>query len=308
MEIIFDAIQFIETSLLFSAFLFSAVMFLRTRDAMAGRNLLVLLPVSTVVFISYMYAINERTAGTGQEIAWLSPLLALGVVALIMLSILAACYYVIQLFPIAQKRKKISLIWAAVLVGVLLIVTAVLVMYRSKLDLANAVRNVLWAFYPLCSIALFIEAIALSFMYKSISSHHDKKLARYFLIAFLPQLFFSAADFWLIQDLSFQLTHLSYASFSLFAFVDLCGYFFSNYSRSLDITSFRQSLRDKYDLSDREVEVLELLAKGESNNAIAERLHISVNTVKSHIKRIYKKLEISSRLQLMNLLSGNGNS
>ncbi len=51
MEIIFDAIQFIETSLLFSAFLFSAVMFLRTRDTLAGRNLLVLLPVSTVVFI-----------------------------------------------------------------------------------------------------------------------------------------------------------------------------------------------------------------------------------------------------------------
>ncbi len=307
MNIIFDSLQFIETSLLFAAFLFSAVMFIRTRDSLAGRNLMVLLPVSTVVFISYMYTINERAAGIeAQKIEWLSPLFALGVVALIMLSILATCYYVIQLFPISHEKKRTGLIWAAALVSVLLITTAVLVMYMSKMDLANAVRNVLWAFYPLCSIALFIEALSLSGMYKNISNKHDKKLAKYFLIAFLPQAFFSAADFWLIRDISFQLTHLSYATFSLFAFVDLCAYFFSNYGRTMDITEYRQSLKARYELSDREIEVLELLAKGENNNTIGEKLYISVNTVKSHIKRIYRKLEISSRLQLMNLLSGNG--
>ncbi len=307
MNIIFDAIQFIETSLLFCAFLFSAVMFIRTRDRLAGRNLMVLLPVSSVVFISYMYAINERTAGQDvQSIGWLSPLVALGVVALIMLSILTTCFYVIQLFPITSQKKKIGRIWVVALVGLLLVITAILVMYMSKMDLANSVRNVLWAFYPLCSLALFAEAVALLSMARNISNPHDRKLARYFLIAFLPQVFFSAADFWLIRDISFQLTHLSYAVFSLFAFVDLCAYFFSNYGRKMDITAYRQSLRDKYELSERELEVLELLAKGDSNNAIAERLHISVNTVKSHIKRIYAKLVISSRLQLMNLLSGNG--
>jgi len=307
LQIVFDAIQFIETSLLFCAFLFSAVMFIRTRDSLAGRNLMVLLPVSSVVFISYMYAINERTVDQNtHSIAWLSPVVALGVVALIMLSIMATCYYVIQLFPVTAKKRKIALIWAAVLVGLLLIITAILVMYMSKMDLANAVRNVLWAFYPLCSLALFIEAIALLGMMKKISNPHDRKLARYFLIAFLPQLFFSAADFWLIHDISFQLTHISYATFSLFAFVDLCAYFFSNYNRKMDITAYRQSLKDRYELSDRELEVLELLARGDSNNVIAERLHISINTVKSHIKRIYAKLTVSSRLQLMNLLSGNG--
>jgi DNA-binding CsgD family transcriptional regulator len=307
LEIIFDAIQFIETSLLFCAFLFSAVMFVRTHDNLAGRNLMVLFPVSTVVFISYMYALNERTVGADvHNIVWLSPLVALGVVAFIMLSILATCYYVIQLFPVTAQKKRLGLIWSAILVGLLLIVTAILVMYMSKMDLANAVRNVLWAFYPLCSIALFIEAIALLSMMKTISNPHDRKLARYFLIAFLPQLFFSAADFWLIHDISFQLTHISYATFSLFAFVDLCAYFFSNYGRKMDITDYRLSLKEKYELSDRELEVLELLAKGDSNNVIGERLHISVNTVKSHIKRIYAKLGISSRLQLMNLLSGNG--
>jgi len=307
LNIIFDAIQYIETSLLFCAFLFSAVMFIRTRDSLAGRNLMVLLPVSSIVFISYMYAINERTVGQNvQPIAWLSPLVALGVVALIMLSIITTCYYVIQLFPVSAKRKKIGLVWVIVLVSLLLIVTAILVMYMSKMDLANAVRNVLWAFYPLCSLALFIEAVALFSMRKRISNPHDRKLAQYFLIAFLPQIFFSAADFWLIRDISFQLTHISYATFSVFAFIDLCAYFFSNFGRKMDITAYRLSLKDRYELSDRELEVLELLAKGDSNDAIGQQLHISINTVKSHIKRIYAKLEVSSRLQLMNLLSGNG--
>lgn len=307
MKIVLDAIQFIETSLLFSAFLFSAVMFIRTRDALAGRNLMVLLPVSSVVFISYMYTTNERIAGMdAQYITWLSPLFALVVVALIMMSILATCYYIIQLFPISAKKKRTSLIWAAVLVGILLIATSVLVMYMSKLDLANAVRNVLWAFYPLCSIAIFIEALALLIMYRNISNAHDRRLARYFLIAFLPQAFFSAVDFLLIRNIAFQLTHLSYTVFSIFAFIDLCGYFFSNFRRSMDITSYRNSLKVRYELSDRELEVLELLAGGDSNEAIGTKLHISVNTVKSHIKRIYRKLGVSSRLQLMSFLSGNG--
>ena len=163
MQILFDAVQFIETSLLFCAFLFSTVMFIRTRDNLAGRNLMVLLPVSSVVFISYMYSINERAVDQNTySIAWLSPLVALGVVALIMLSIMATCYYVIQLFPATAKKKRIALIWAAILVGLLLIITAILVMYMSKMDLANAVRNVLWAFYPLCSLALLSKRLRCS--------------------------------------------------------------------------------------------------------------------------------------------------
>ncbi len=307
MGIVLDAIQFIETSLLFSAFLFSAVMFMRTRDALAGRNLMVLLPVSSVVFISYMYTINEQSAHSGmQDITWLSPLFALVVVALIMMSILATCYYIIQLFPLTPQKKRLSIIWAGALVGVLLVATSVLVMFMSKLDLANAVRNVLWAFYPLCSIAIFIEAIALLVMYRNISNAHDRRLARYFLIAFLPQAFFSAADFLLIRNIAFQLTHLSYTVFSIFAFVDLCSYFFTNFRRSMDITSYHNSLKERYELSDRELEVLDLLARGDSNETTGAKLHISVNTVKSHIKRIYKKLGVSSRLQLMSLLAGNG--
>jgi DNA-binding NarL/FixJ family response regulator len=48
-------------------------------------------------------------------------------------------------------------------------------------------------------------------------------------------------------------------------------------------------------LSEREVEVLCLLARGLANKAIAERLVLSPKTVKNHIAHIYEKTGISTR-------------
>jgi len=50
-------------------------------------------------------------------------------------------------------------------------------------------------------------------------------------------------------------------------------------------------------LSDREIEVLRLVAKGASNTQIADELCISINTVKSHLKNILSKLHLNNRAQ-----------
>ncbi len=269
---------------------------------------MVMTPVAVLLFISYMYSLSNNEHDIAEaNFTWLSPLFALLVITLIMLSILAACYYVVKLFPISAGKKKLAMIIVCVIVSALLVITAILVMYMSKADLTLAMTNALWAFYPMCSIALFIEAVALCFMYSRILDPHHQRLARYFLIAFLPQIVYSFIDFFLLRMVLFQITHLSYALFSVFVFVDLCSYFFRHYSRDLDTAPKKRSLKDRYALSERELEVIDLLARGMTNQNICDQLHISVNTVKSHIKRIYKKLDVSNRLQLINLLGGNGN-
>jgi NarL family two-component system response regulator LiaR len=53
----------------------------------------------------------------------------------------------------------------------------------------------------------------------------------------------------------------------------------------------------KHDLSDRELEVLRLLADGLSNALIATQLFISEKTVKSHVSSILNKLQLSDRTQ-----------
>lgn len=54
-------------------------------------------------------------------------------------------------------------------------------------------------------------------------------------------------------------------------------------------------LKQAYDLSDREREVLTLLIQGQTNKEIAEKLIVSVNTVKKHVQSIFSKLDVESR-------------
>ncbi len=50
-------------------------------------------------------------------------------------------------------------------------------------------------------------------------------------------------------------------------------------------------------LTDRERETLNLLSEGKSNKEIADRLCISVETIKSHLQTIYRKLDVKSRTE-----------
>jgi DNA-binding NarL/FixJ family response regulator len=51
-------------------------------------------------------------------------------------------------------------------------------------------------------------------------------------------------------------------------------------------------------LSPREKEVLALVAAGHSNKAIAERLYLSPNTIKTHVSSLLTKLQAGTRVQL----------
>ena len=50
-------------------------------------------------------------------------------------------------------------------------------------------------------------------------------------------------------------------------------------------------------LSERELEVLQLIAEGLPNKEIAAKLYLSLNTVKAHTRTIYSKLDVNSRIQ-----------
>lgn len=62
------------------------------------------------------------------------------------------------------------------------------------------------------------------------------------------------------------------------------------------------ALGEKHDLSPRERELLQLLARGRSIPYAAEELHLSEDTVKTYSKRLYSKLGVHSRQELLNLV------
>ncbi len=61
-------------------------------------------------------------------------------------------------------------------------------------------------------------------------------------------------------------------------------------------TPQKKSSKD-YELSDREVDVLKALTEGHSYKAIADKLFVSVHTVRFHLHNIYEKLHVSSRAE-----------
>jgi ATP/maltotriose-dependent transcriptional regulator MalT len=56
---------------------------------------------------------------------------------------------------------------------------------------------------------------------------------------------------------------------------------------------------EKWGLTERESEIIYYLGQGCSNAHIADKLHISLNTVKFHIKNIYLKLDVKNRIQAL---------
>jgi DNA-binding CsgD family transcriptional regulator len=64
-----------------------------------------------------------------------------------------------------------------------------------------------------------------------------------------------------------------------------------------------ESMTKKYGISQREWDIIKLLLQGKSNREVAEQLCIAHHTVKNHVYRLYQKLGVHKRYQLVNFFS-----
>jgi NarL family two-component system response regulator LiaR len=63
------------------------------------------------------------------------------------------------------------------------------------------------------------------------------------------------------------------------------------------VFSVNEAELNKLRISNRELEVLQLMAEGLSNQEIAERLFVSLNTIKTHSSNLFIKMEVERRTQ-----------
>ncbi|MBA2611055.1 MAG: DNA-binding response regulator [Bacteroidetes bacterium] len=66
---------------------------------------------------------------------------------------------------------------------------------------------------------------------------------------------------------------------------------------------FNENELNKLGISKRELDVLELMSAGLSNNEIAEKLFVSLNTVKTHSSKLFEKLDVKRRTQAIEKLN-----
>jgi DNA-binding NarL/FixJ family response regulator len=67
--------------------------------------------------------------------------------------------------------------------------------------------------------------------------------------------------------------------------------------RAMGISAEESKPKGKELLTDREIEVLKLAATGMSNKEIAEKLSVTVRTVKAHISNVFDKMNVASRTE-----------
>jgi len=67
--------------------------------------------------------------------------------------------------------------------------------------------------------------------------------------------------------------------------------------RAMGISAEEIKSRGNENLTDREIEVLKLAATGMSNKEIAEKLSVTVRTVKAHISNVFDKMNVASRTE-----------
>ncbi|MEW6585282.1 MAG: response regulator transcription factor [Nitrospirota bacterium] len=75
---------------------------------------------------------------------------------------------------------------------------------------------------------------------------------------------------------------------------------FEEFSKHIRKSNYKSDLLNA--LTEREREIVNSMAKGKSNKAIAETLFISESTVKNHLYNIYKKIGVNSRAEVISLL------
>jgi len=88
----------------------------------------------------------------------------------------------------------------------------------------------------------------------------------------------------------------SWLYYVIAALVGLCGFmFFQNQRLRKALTQGTASASKILDLTSQEKKILKSIAEGKANKEIANELFVELSTVKSHINKIYSKLEVKSR-------------
>ena len=173
-----------------------------------------------------------------------------------------------------------------------------------------SLTEILWNANYLALLGIHGFAAAVLFSgYRGIESPWLQSFVRSFLIilgVFVPL----AAAQLVLQDLpstpdylrDYPLEQLTYyLAFAIMALVYLARYFVLP-SRNTELNLLEDFVR-KYGISHREKDIIEMMSKGISNSAIAEKLFISTLTVKNHIYHIYQKTGAENKVQLLNLVN-----
>ena len=277
----------------------SGFVYHRTRNRLLGRYIFYLSSM-TLVVLSYLFALSYANL----NLADVSFNLVLLIVFVSIISF-ALMMFSIPVFTHSLVLEGTSA-WRNVMAGVVSAITLVLMISSLNIDMAGKRMSQSRGLPLYLALALFylvvVYSIGLKIAYWKRLDEERKAIARNIVV--LNLIFFPG----IVYDLHLYMTHQVFVFTPIFYCVFsvlFTLYVAKRYLRGLklgtaDITedSLDKALAGA-GISSREKDIIRLMIDGLGNRKIAERLFISLNTVKTHNRNIFRKMSVRSRFELV---------
>lgn len=292
-------------SLIFSLLILCSIFFIRTRDRIVLRLLMILLSLFIHAFACLFYYIFAEELGLlfGNIDSAISLFLLVLTAVTVPLIIFSTTTYMLSLLDLPDRSRIIGKRMITACSLIFFILGLYFIVFLNGNDWHIGLSKALNELFLYGSLFLFLSAVTSWAYLGRTSDNRSKQLLRGIIIAFIPIAVFGVLDLIFLMDSAYKLVYISFAAFSVLVYMFTTRHYVHSYApESADISSSMSAFYKARDISEREQELIPFLVEGISNKEISELLYISTNTVKTHVRNIYRKAGVSNRLQLMSKL------
>ncbi|MGI6349783.1 MAG: response regulator transcription factor [Eubacteriales bacterium] len=294
---IFVIFLFLVFSFVFTQSITASYFYLRSKDKILGMQAL-LNSFPAIILATYLISIWLVTSGTllwGRNTSVVFAIL----IAVSMVST-ECCYviYLLSLMPLSKKGYRRGVV-ICIGVSVLLFGNIMLVIAATQGFTAQVFLFMISYFLPITMFLVVVCGIvgfSLAHKVSDLNKRHHLRQFSTICIVFLP---FIILDITVARTSIVVFTFAGFLGGSVLSFMYFSNYFYVNYNSDVEYSA-AEAFYAQHNISQRERDVVELLLQGLSNPEIAKALFLSENTIKTHVRNIYKKLKINNRYQLIN--------
>jgi len=306
--IIGDILLFAVTALVLSITCLSILLHVRARDVYTRDILLVLIPLCLQVcmssLVNYIHRVYppQQLSGHVYEIfcLWVS----ITSITLTTILLFTMSRYMIGLLPANAEQKRIGNLIVMAIVLLFLVLSLFFIIGISRGSWVVAMNITFGYHFFVASLIMVAYGVTSLVYHKKALGWEQESLLMGISATFLPILVTFPLDLIFFREHIFKLTFLTFAVFVVFLYTFISRRYFQEHEAPIPHGGISQEKLTSLGISAREGEIIELLVRGKTNSEIAGDLYISTNTVKTHIKNIYGKLDVSNRVQLFALLRG----
>lgn len=301
-----DLLLFSSTALVLSITCLCILLQVKAKDRFSRDFLTILVPLSLQMGINSFVTYANRVlpprilAGSNYEIFAL--IITLSSILLTSFLLFSLSHYLVHLLPVEGKEKILGARIINIIAVIFFMSSLFFIIAESEGNWIAAMDITLDYHFSSGSFLYFIHGLVTLFYIKKAKGREEESLLKGIAMTFIPMLLLFPFDMIFFKHSSFKLSYICFSIFTVNTYYFISRYYFRVYEPVTDNLVIENNFFTLNKLSEREEEVSRLLIKGETNSDIGEKLFISVNTVKSHIKSIYKKLSISNRIQLIHLI------